>query len=415
VNLFAFPIDDKSSPTSTDMLIEIESLQEKLNIHQFLTWAIRKIGVGLTPLLELPEEVNPYLRKGIHVSIKPEYLNPSGSGKDRPVSFMLQYYDNIGLLTKINRIVTAGFGNFIKSLSTLLPQVKPNITLETFMGKIVVEENRELIEFLEDTGVVIHTCEEGYCPTTESDKGKAVTWAYLEEETDPNKRTLFLDQHGYYKPNDGLLNAAGYYYTLAPEIALQTKTQENLYYVNGQGTRGSLMGTGIGLKSMKTSTKIIGLVPVENGHIFGLRSQKELGKSETLSRVENIYERNIIVNDKEAFQTMIKLWQAGIPASPSGGGHVAGALRVAKDLSRRGKEGNIVTLIFDSLELYRNMLTVWMPKILNVEFKAYRETFDDLKSYTVKERKRHRNRLRSHPDPTLPRDFVELVYKNERS
>lgn len=52
---------------------------------------------------------------------------------------------------------------------------------------------------------------------------------------------------------------------------------------------------------------------------------------------------------------------AGVPATPSGGGYVAGALKLADEL--KGGE-NIVTFVFDSLEFYQSILNVWIPKIL---------------------------------------------------
>jgi len=383
-----------STASIQPVLLEIESLRKKLNLNRFLKWC-RELGIGLTPLLELPKEVNPYLKDGIRIHVKLEYLNPSGSGKDRPVSFMLYYYNEIGLLNKVKRITTAGFGNFIKSLSFLLPRIGFNIQLESFMGNALIEENIEFAQFLKKNGVVIHTCEDGYCPTTNSARGKAVTWAYIEEKADLSGETLFLDQHGYHKPENGLLNAAGYYYTLAPEILHQTKEADSLYYVNGEGTRGSLMGTGVGLKTKRSDVTIIGLTQTEGGHIFGLRSKRQLGKSETLGKAESLCNSVFEISDREAFETMVRLWEVGIPSSPSGGGYVAGALRVAKELSMKGREGTIITLIFDSLELYSTILSIWMPKILKKDFKMYRPLFYDLKDHLIKERMAHTYRVRS--------------------
>lgn len=74
---------------------------------------------------------------------------------------------------------------------------------------------------------------------------------------------------------------------------------------------------------------------------------------------------------------------------------MAGALRVAKELSMKGREGTIVTLIFDSLELYSTILSIWMPKILKKDFKMYRPLFYDLKDHLIKERMAHTYRVRS--------------------
>jgi cysteine synthase len=134
-------------------------------------------------------------------------------------------------------------------------------------------------------------------------RGKAIANAYIEEQIEES--VLMLDQHGVFKPFDGLLNAAGYYYSLAPEIVHQTTAMRNLYYVNGQGTRGSLVGTVAGLKKARPDTTIIGLRQQEEGHIFGLRSAKQLGKSDSLGTAEELCDLVYDITDREAYSTWI--------------------------------------------------------------------------------------------------------------
>lgn len=342
-------------------------------------------------MLQLPEDVNPYAKDSIQILYKPEYLNRGGSGKGRPVSFMLYYYKELGKLDRIEYITTAGFGNFIRSLAELCPFVNPNITLVTYMSDILVDENKDLIDYLETKGVLIVGCRDDRCPTTNMERGQAIARAHAHEKAYP-LTTLFLDQHAVFKPFDGILNAAGYYYTLAPEILHQIKETTNLYYVNGQGTRGSLVGTATRLKKEKPEIKIVGLRQQEDGHIFGLRSLKELGKSETLGKAEELCDDVYEISDREAYLTMKKLWEVDIPATPSGGSYVAGALRKAKELKRKNKEGTIVTLIFDSLDYYKNILKKWIPKILdsNLDLK----TFESLRIKAQKEREEHIKKLK---------------------
>ena len=125
------------------------------------------------------------------------------------------------------------------------------------------------------------------------------------------------------------------------------------------------------------------------GHIFGLRSNKQFGKSNSLGVAESICEKTYEISDEEAYRTMVDLWNVGIPASPSGGGYIAGALRLAGDLKKKGREGTIVTLIFDSLELYEGILTLWMPRILKHNLVPLRETFSNLRESVKKEREKH--------------------------
>ncbi|MEE9509795.1 MAG: PLP-dependent lyase/thiolase [Candidatus Bathyarchaeia archaeon] len=370
----------------SETINELERLKNEVGVKNYLRWSGGELGVGFTPLLELPLEVNPHINKDIHIFYKPEFLNYGGSGKGRPVSFMLYYYLKKGILNDLKMITTAGFGNFMRALTELIPLIHPTITPKAHMGQILVEENTDFIKYLHDRGAVIDACDDGYCPTGDMDRGKAISNAFIEEQINPN--VLMLDQHAVYKPLDGLLNAAGYF-GLALEILYQTSSMENLYYVNGEGTRGSLVGIAAGLRKARPNTQIIGLRQKEGGHIFGLRSKNQLGKSESLGRAEELCNAVYEISDYEAYATMIRLWMAGVPATPSGGSYVAGALKLADEL--KGGE-NIVTLVFDSLEFYQSILNVWIPKILGSKLDA--TVFNDLKTQVLQERATHISRLK---------------------
>jgi len=383
----------QASTNSDHLAATLRSLQElrdRIDIAEYRKWSAKELGVGFTPLIEVPEDINSQARENIRIFYKPEYLNAGGSGKARAVSFMLYYYRVLGLLDGIERITTAGFGNFIRSLVALLPAVKADIVPIAYMANVLVNENQDFVNYLASKGAVINGCADNRCPTGDMEKGKAIANAYIEAETDPEHSTLFLDQHGVFKPFDGLLNAAGYYYSLAPEILHQSEESSDLYYVNGEGTRGSLLGVGAALQT-RPKTQILALRQEEGGHLFGLRSLAELGKSDSLGQVESLCSNVYEIPDKEAFSTMNQLWEAGIPATPSGGSYVAGALTKAEELRRDKKEGTIVTLIFDSLDFYRNILNVWIPRILGHELDF--DAFETLRNKASNERKEHTSRL----------------------
>jgi len=373
-------------------LNSLGELRDKLDITGYRRWCAVELGVGFTPLLEIHEDLNPYREDNIRILYKPEYLNFGGSGKARAVSFMLYYYWKSELLRQINRVTTAGFGNFIRALSALLPHVKPEIVPVAYMADVLVTENQELVDYLRSKGVVINGCEDNRCPTGDMERGKAIANAHIEAETDPGETTLFLDQHGIFKPFDGLLNAAGYYFSLAPEIVHQTHEESDVYYINGEGTRGSLLGVAAALKR-RPRTQIIALRQEEGGHLFGLRSLRELGKSESLDKVETLCEDVYEIPDEQVFKTMQELWEAGIPATPSGGGYLRAALRKAEELREEGKAGTIITLLFDSLDYYRSILQVWVPRILHKPLDL--DTFESLRSKAWHEREEHVSKLKA--------------------
>ena len=162
--------------------------------------------------------------------------------------------------------------------------------------------------------------------------------------------------------------------------------------MNGEGTRGSLVGVATRIKEERPKADIVGLRQEEDGHLFGLRSKSQLGKSETLGNVEELCNNIYEIPDETAYSTMNKLWELNIPANPSGGSYVAGALRKAEELKKKDMEGTIVTLIFDSIEYYKNILDIWMPKILDKKFDY--DTFETLRSYAFKDRSEHIKELR---------------------
>jgi hypothetical protein len=83
------------------------------------------------------------------------------------------------------------------------------------------------------------------------------------------------------------------------------------------------------------------------------------------------------------------------------GNYVAGALRKAEELKKKNMEGTIVTLIFDSIEYYKNILDIWMPNILGKKLDY--DTFETLRSYAFKERSEHVKELRLDQNRLLHR------------
>lgn len=376
------------APAFFETIVEhLEALKHTVNLHRYRLWASQELGVGFTPLIEIPKEVNPYLRKDIHIYYKPEFLNTGGSGKGRSVSFMLYYYHQLGLLNGVKIITTAGFGNFIRTLTEIMPRTNFHITPKANMSSILWKENPDLVHYLQSQGALIAACDDGYCPTGDMDRGKAISQAYIEDQTEDT--VLMFDQHAVFKPMDGILNAAGYYYGLAPEISHQTAGMKNLCYINGEGTRGSLVGTAAGLKRTRPDVKIIGLRQHEGGHIFGLRSAKQLGRSQSLGEAEALCDSVYTISDHEAYTTMLRLWKAGIPATPSGGSYIAGALRLANTLD---EPSSLVTIIFDSIDFYQTLLNVWMPQILGIPVEPL--VLDNLRRIAFQAREDHGRRLK---------------------
>ena len=136
-------------------------------------------------------------------------------------------------------------------------------------------------------------------------------------------------------------NVLAHYETTGPEIYSQTNGNIDVF-IAGMGTTGTLMGTGRYLKEKNPAIRIIGVEPVIGHTVQGLKNMNE-------SIVPSIYEEDklddkIVIDDGEAFETTrLLVTQEGIFAGLSSGAAVAGALRIAQDMSK----GTIVAILPD--------------------------------------------------------------------
>ncbi len=172
-----------------------------------------------------------------------------------------------------------------------------------------------------------------------SNPGGSIKKAHELLKTEPDK---------YYMPNQfsNESNVLAHYESTGPEVYSQTKGRIDVF-VAGMGTTGTIMGAGRYLKEKKPQVKIIGIEPPEGHAIQGLKNMVE-------SIVPKIYDQRrldekITIDDGEAFETTRLLaYKEGGFVGMSSGAAVAGALRIAKDMS----SGTIVTILPDSGERY---------------------------------------------------------------
>jgi cysteine synthase B len=152
----------------------------------------------------------------------------------------------------------------------------------------------------------------------------------------------------YYMPNQftNENNVLAHYETTAPEIFSQTNGRIDVF-VAGMGTTGTLMGVYKYFKEKKPQVRIVGIEPPQGHAIQGLKNMKE-------SIVPKIYnpqmmDEKITIDDGEAFETTRALAaKEGVFVGMSSGAAVAGALRIAKDMT----SGTIVVILPDRGDRY---------------------------------------------------------------
>ncbi len=282
-------------------------------------------SIGNTPLVELAG-INPNPR--VRILAKLEGNNPGGSVKDRPALYMLTRAEEAGELGMGKTILEPTSGNTGIALARL--GAARGYRVKLVMPACVSLERRSVLEAF----------------------GAEVVLSPAEEATDGAirlaHRILAAEPDQYYMPNQyaNPNNVLAHYETTGPEIFRQTGGEVDVF-VAGMGTSGTLMGVGRYLQEMKPSVRIVGVEPRLGHKVQGLKNMKE-------AIVPEIYRREalddkITVDDDPAFDTARLLAaREGLFVGMSSGAAVAGALRVAKEMTA----GTIVVILPDRGDRY---------------------------------------------------------------
>jgi len=282
-------------------------------------------AIGNTPLVELSQmHSNPRVR----ILAKLEGNNPGGSVKDRPANFMLQKAEESGALRPGKIILEPTSGN--TGIALAMIGAAKGYRVKLIMPGCVSSERRAVLE--------AYGAEVILSPPAQATDG-AIRLAHQILAEEPNK---------YYMPNQytNENNPLSHYFTTGPEIYAQTGGKIDMF-VAGIGTSGTLMGISRYLKEKDSCIQIIGVEPTLGHKVQGLKNMKE-------AIVPAIYHESqldgkIVIDDETAFETARQLAiREGVFAGMSSGAAVAGALRLAKQMTK----GTIVTLLPDRGDRY---------------------------------------------------------------
>ena len=283
-------------------------------------------AIGNTPIVELTQ-LNGKL-PDVRVFGKLEGNNPGGSVKDRPAYYMIEAAEKSGELTKDKIILEPTSGN--TGIAIAMIAAAKGYRVKLCMPACVSAERRAIMEAL--GADVVLTC------ASEKTDG-AIRKAHQLLAEGPAK---------YYMPNqfENEHNALAHYETTGPEIWEQTEGEVDVF-VAGMGTTGTLMGVARHLKERKPSVRIVGIEPVEGHTIQGLKNMNEAIRPAIYD--PPMLDDKIVVGDEEAFETTRRLaMREGLLVGMSSGAAVAGALRVAADMT----SGTIVAILPDRADRY---------------------------------------------------------------
>jgi len=293
--------------------------------------------VGNTPLVKL-SRLGSELKTQIYV--KPEFMNPGGSIKDRMAVYILKKAAAEGKIGPKTTIVEATSGNTGVAVA-MYGAVYGHRVILTIPDKMSAEKVNTLKAF----GAEVHIC-----PTAvpaEAPESYYSTAVRLAKETDDY---FILDQYA------NLANPEAHYHTTGPEIWRQTEGKIDVL-VGGIGTGGTMSGAGRFLKEKNPKITTVAIDPI--GSVFadwGLRQEliephtyfvEGIGEDKLCPTLQYEYIDDFIkVSDKDSFFWTRELCRKeGILGGGSSGSAIYGALEWAK---KNNKDQMMVVILPDS-------------------------------------------------------------------
>jgi cysteine synthase B len=288
-------------------------------------------AVGDTPLLRLAR-IDAGL-PGIRIYAKAEFLNPGGSVKDRAALRMIEVALSDGRFGPGKALIDSTSGNTGVAYAWICATLGLPCTL---VMPANVSEPRKRISRQHGAQLVFSDALEG------SDGAIRLVRELVEREPE---RWFFPDQ--YSNPENPRAHELG----TAVEIA-EALDGRVAAFVAGMGTSGTIMGTTRGLRRLAPGARCFGVEPAEELH--GLEGLKHMESSIVPAIFAPAELDGVLqVPTAEGLAMAARLAaEEGLFVGHSAGAGVAGALRVARELSARGETGNVVTLLPDGAERY---------------------------------------------------------------
>lgn len=312
-------------------------------------------NIGNTPLIKL-NKINPYPNVDIYVKL--EFMNPSGSIKDRIVSHIIKDAEINGLLKPGGTIVENTSGN-TGAAAAMIGAIKGYKVILTMPDKVSLEKQNALKAF----GAEVRVCPTAALP---DDPEHYVNLAKRLATEIPN--SFRINQY------DNPLNPEAHYLTTGPEIWEQTEGKVT-HFVAAGSTGGTISGISKFLK--EKNPNVFTFMADPYGSIFckyfktGVIDPNEIGSyyvegvgEDHLTKAMNFDLVNDMIqfNDHDCLNMGRRLArEEGIIGGGTGGANVWAALQLA---SRLTEPATIVTVIPDNGAKYLSKMynDEWMKE-----------------------------------------------------
>jgi cysteine synthase A len=289
------------------------------------------LTVGRTPLINLDID-------GISVWGKAEFMNPSGSVKDRPIKNILQRAVEHGLLKKGDTVVEATSGNAGISLAMYCAQMDYKCVI--VMPSNMSEERKMMLRLY---GAELIEVDAG-------DFDGAI-----------ELRNELSEKNGWYNCNQfaSKWNIEAHREGTGVELIHQCQALciEPSAFVSGTGTGGTLMGAGETLQNQYYNMKLVAVEPAESpvmsGGEKGLHGIQGIGDGSKFMVDLSLVEEIMVVSTDDAKEMCRKLAKDfGIFVGISAAANVLASVRYGKKFDVT----NILTILCDRGERYLSML-----------------------------------------------------------
>ena len=272
-------------------------------------------AVGNTPLVKINFQTPASLYA------KLEYLNPSGSMKDRSALHMIEHAEKNGILKPGGTIIDASSGNHGIAVA-MIGRLKNYKVIITVSEKI----SKEKLQTIQAYGAEVVMC-----PPTK----------FIEDPKSYHSQAVALQKktENSFMPNQyfNISNAEGHYESLGPEIWKQTDGKITHFFA-GAGTGGTVSGAGKFLKEQNPNIKIIAIDAANS--LYATKGNPKPYKVEGIgidfeSDVLNhsVVDEIIPISDEDALPMLKTLaGKHGVLAGPSSGAVAYCAQEYCKNL-----------------------------------------------------------------------------------